>query len=293
MHVSMGELTRLAPDALRGLQFSSQRANRAAPLLVWGEAVHGASLRFLAARSAEIEEGARSQMQVRERSGGPLAVYEVDAAGKSVLETGPIATDLAHSRMDAGVPGLVLVRGTFGTFLAGELISRCLKRGRAAMVACSAPQTASAFDAGGLLLGLPGKDGANATFAGALDALDQDTTERTLEAAGLPACERDAAIGALSSFAIPGAEDGRLAILSWIPPGEPHPSEAGPAAGRRSAAASLGPADSCWRAVDFAERVQAAIRDGLDVDEAAWSDFHQFIGRTRVVTSERSRAQAG
>ena len=280
MHVSVGELARLAPDALRGLGFSYSLADCATADLVWGEVVHSRSLSFLAKHGREIEEAAKAGYRLTSNRAGPLPFHEIDASGKSLLEAGPRALDLAQAEA-SGKPGVVLLRNTSGTFLAGALAKRAVARGLPLMVVSAAGKDSGAFEQPGVTIGIAsGQE--ETSCAAPLQCLAAQDAPRRLEQLGF-ACEvAEAAVRLLSQF-IDAAKDSppSLAVLAWrfSSPGDVN------------AAAE---AASRWcRVTDFDTTMKDALANGIEVDADAWRTFGSYIQRTRIPTSERSRTQAG
>ncbi len=288
IHVAASELLRLAPDALRGLGFCYPLADRAASVLVWGEAVHGLSLRFLADNGPQIEVATRHGYSLVESGAGTLACDELDAKGKCLLEAGPRALDLAQSRMASGEAGITLLTNTLGGFLAGELVTRAMARGRAVLIVLRAGAGDSLYEGDGLLCGIPTANGPLILAAG-LEALSRTGAADLASALGLGGPAAAVAGDALRRFAEASADAApRLALLVC------RASAAhGAQLAEQFAAAPVTGAPS-WRGVsDFERRQSQALRHGLEVDAEAWSVLGHYIQRTRIQTSERSRTQAG
>lgn len=279
MHVSVGELARLAPDALRGLGFSYSLADCATGVLVWGEVVHGTALSFLADNGRKIEAATQAGYRLTHRP-GPLPFHEVDAAGKSLLEAGPRALDLAQAEVSEK-PGMVVLRNTSGTFLAGALADRAVARGLSLMVVSAAGNGRDAFERSGVTIGIaPGQQ--QGSYTGGLEHLIGQDGPRRLEELGFARKIVEDTARFVSQF-VDTAQGGipSLAILAW------RFGEAGEADAAAQAA-------SRWCQVADSDTIMKdALTNGIEVDANAWSAFGSYIQRTRIPTSERSRTQAG
>jgi hypothetical protein len=258
-------------------------------MVVWGEAVHGLSLRFLAERGAEIEKAAKARFGLTERVDRSLSIDELDAQGKSMLEAGPRALDLAQSRTSAAGTGLTLLRHTAGTFLAGELVCRALARRRSLLVVFTAGAGTGPFDGDGMLIGVPGKE-RDAIYAASHSALAADRLRELLLLFGLADAVAGRAADAILGFTAEANEGTpRVAVLSSAATANVSRAKLKEYLMHTPAAAS-----PAWCAVtDFEGRQEVALRKGLMVDGETWQALGRYIQRTRVPTSERSRAQAG
>jgi hypothetical protein len=124
--VSLAEISREGPWALRALGYSFFIADRATRLLVWTEAVHQLGLKFLHLGDPGIRKAANGQSTLeREKRDG---VLHINAQGRCVLDVGPPAMDLAT--MEARKDGYahIMIRGVTGLCLAEALSEVALNR---------------------------------------------------------------------------------------------------------------------------------------------------------------------
>jgi hypothetical protein len=131
-HISLSELSRLAPDVLRGAGFPFPRVERSSQMLVWGEAVH---------HIADAD----------------LNSVIIDGHGKSVLEIGPRVIDVSNAAATCEGVGVAVVRNTFGLFLLGEALTHAARRGLAIVILYSrgASSGVDEFEGTGILAQFP------------------------------------------------------------------------------------------------------------------------------------------
>lgn len=106
--VSMSEILRVAPWALRALGYPFGVAERAARLLAWTEAATGEGLVLLRDGVAQ-----RRPTVPLHRQGGNGAERRIEAAGRSLFEVGPSAIDLVTADLRLrGAASLALTDAT-------------------------------------------------------------------------------------------------------------------------------------------------------------------------------------
>jgi hypothetical protein len=272
-HISLTELSRLAPDALRGAGFPFPRVERSSHMLVWGEAVHHMGLRFLNVHHERIRASLEKKYVFAD---GDFNSVIIDGHGKSVLEIGPRVIDVSNAAGTCEGVGVVVVRNTFGLFLLGEALTHAARRGLAIVILYKGGSSSSVdeFEGSGVL----------AQFPAALDSMSIDQRLNLLggtKASGavqfasdfLERNQNDAPH--LSSFAL---------ISIALPSNSSNPSiEALPADAERE-----------WcRTTNFEQRWQEAMMLGLSTTRGDWDGFTMLLHRMRVPTSERSQQQAG
>lgn len=290
IHTSVGEVLRLSIEALRGLGYSFSAADRLSRMIVWAEAVNGCAFRFMRMEESRIRAGQGGRLGLQERPFSGGSVTRLDGAGKSILDSGPRAFDLANAGALANGLGVTELLRTFGTDLVGELLSRSMERNVAALVLVrpdldmgeaarfDRPAVWLAFPGGGLVAAMarPGEGGTADVGSpfGALVSLLVDN------AAG---ADLVAAFEAASDH---GKDFSRMLIVS-VALGADHRESCLAAFAEASLAAGLDLFE------DFEQRWELAHRCGFDVDKSDWDNLFALIGRTRIAASERSLHHAG
>lgn len=106
--VSMSEILRVGPWALRALGYPFGVAERAARLLAWTEAATGEGLALLRDGQAQRKPSAPLH-----RDGGTGEARRIEAAGRSLFEIGPVAIDLITADLRLhGAASLALLDAT-------------------------------------------------------------------------------------------------------------------------------------------------------------------------------------
>jgi hypothetical protein len=288
IHTAVGELQRTAIDALRGLGLSFSLADRGTHALTWTEAVHGCGLRIIGQNEQRIREAVPRSFGYSERTIRAQPCSILDATGKSVLETGPRAFDLADAQAKMSGLGLAMVRGTFGTTLLGEFVTRSVERGLASLLLCQPSEVVSAE---------PASDRCNATLAFPDGTMKMAATASTqaepvatsfapllAEVAGddvarelATALERSGIRAGFSDVMLISVRAPKDKLQAWS------------ATFDHCAASAPG-----WQVDDrLSDRWQNAVNNGFEVDPQDWKLLYALVAQTRAVTSERSQSQAG
>lgn len=150
--VSMSEILRVSPWALRALGYPFGVAERAARLLAWTEAATGEGLALLRDGVAS-----RKTSTPLHREGGNGEARRIEAAGRSLFEVGPSAIDLmtADLRLQ-GAASLALLDATGPalipalTEIAGRRRLNLVILGRAGWDGVTVTPTGACFVRGGL-----------------------------------------------------------------------------------------------------------------------------------------------
>lgn len=288
IHTSPGEIQRTAIDALRGLGLSFAIADRATHALTWTQAVRGGALGFVRLNEDRIRAAIPRPFSYGEHRFGNTVGGVLDAGGKSLLESGLRALDLANAGARSAGIGIVLVRRTFGTLFLAELAASSARRGLGLLALCrpAALEGSGTGDRTEAVLGLPDGRVMVASPASGMTPAGDAVTDF------LPLVERIAGAAASAGIAAALAEsadpDGLsdMMLLSFDVAAQPG----------IDVAAAFGEcaAGGRWHiAGDLQQRWQQAIDAGFDVDPLDWHALYALVARTRVVTSERSRSQAG
>lgn len=272
--VSMGEIRREGPWALRGLGYQFGIADRATWLLSWTEAVHGKGLSLLRRGDAVITASAALSAVRRTRDGA--ASWAVDAAGKCLFEVGPPAIDLATADLRLKGTGHVALTGAIGHCLVGALCDIGARRGfiAVAIYRSGSDPLPETYGGNGWIVAMPAQSGPRC-FAGSVDAAD--LLWPVLHAAGVadaaPAI-RDDLVTATSAQT---AERGFIG-LSALPYDEAatHPTEL----------------SQCQAEVDYTARIDHAYRHGVTAETADLFSLYELERRAWAPSSARSRAQA-
>lgn len=277
-NVAVGELRREGVWALRALGFPFAVAERAVPLLLWTQAVHGSALAVLRHGEQRIIESCA--LPPARREGGPQPGWQLDAGGRCLLELGPVAIDLATWAAREHGAGRVVVQGGIGSVFADALQEPALLRGLGAVavyVSGVHEFEAGRFAVAGWVAAHPSASGP-VFLAGSLD--DGDGHLLDVLARTPMALEQGAANTLETDFAAVRAARARgtgLLVLLLL----------------RCDAASPAPgAQSGLPITDFAARVAKANCDGVEVDTADYLHLYALEHRTWAPSSDRSRRQA-
>lgn len=265
--VSMSEINRVAPWALRALGYPFGSAERATRHLVWTEAATGGGLAILSAGAEAIRAANAGQPVARSRNAD--GTYALAAGGRSLIDLGPAAVDLATAGARLDRAGAVALTGVAGTRLAASLCDLGARRGLATFAVFAAGRDEYAPDLAhecGWIVGLPGEDGPRFA-AGALWEAGRLTALLDEPAASLLACRLEA----LRATAADGL--GRLGLVT---------SACVPVANDLPGAPQ-----------DWSVRVDRAYRLGLWVEQRELDHLYDLEKMTWAPTSERSRKQAG
>jgi hypothetical protein len=282
VHTAVGEMQRTAIDAFRGLGFSFALADRVTHALTWAEVVHGNGLRTIRNNERRIREAIPRAFGYSERNIGLRNLKTLDATGKITLESAPRAFDLADADAKLHGLGLAVVRRTFGATLLGEFVARSMERGLGILILWNPGAKAAENDGCTAILGLPdgrmktatalpGASGGIAEFAPLLGALAESTS----------------AILAELTRSEPAEMLSDALLVSFTPRDKAQPDSCIAAFDRCTGR-------SGWRVDDgLMDRWRRAVDHGFSVDPEDWKFLYSLVAQTRVVTSERSQAQAG
>jgi hypothetical protein len=272
-HMSLAELSKIAPDALRGVGFPFPTVERSGQMIVWGEAVHHMGLRFLNVHHERIRASLDKKCTVTDANSNRVII---DGHGKSVLEIGPRAIDVSSAAAACEGVGVAVVRNTFGLFLLGEAIQHAAKRGLGIVILYKGGASIGGdeFDGTGILARLPAAfDSVSVdqrlNVLGGTKALDAFQFAKSF----LERNKNDEPD--LSSFALIGialqSNTSDLSIEALPAEGEPE-----------------------WcKTTDFEQRLREAMMLGLSTNLGDWDGLTMLLHRMRVPTSERSLQQAG
>ena len=276
--VSMSELRREGPWALRALGLSFGLADRATPLLLWTAAVHRDALAWLRAGETRIATSTALPGATRRRD--PAGGWSIAAGGKCLIEVGPPAVDLGTADARRSGTGRVVVEGVLGLRFAGALCDLAVRRGLAVVAAYRSGSdeiVPERFAAAGWIAGLP-TAGAALFLAGTPDD-DPDEINAWLEHTPMArsAQARAALAVDLARVRAPGP-DGYLGLSLAPPP---------------ASATGFSGADAAHLPItDWPQRERHAYRHGIEVEPADLRHLYALEERTWAPTSDRSRRQA-
>jgi hypothetical protein len=274
--VAVAELLRVGPWALRALGFSFGVAERGSAIVTLAEVLHRNGLRALRVRKDALHRGAA--LTCTRVNTGPGAM-KIDASGKSLIEVGPAAIDLAASATEGHDFARLTIEGILDPEFLPSVLSLAPAYGLTAIaifggldspgggkasrpswiIAAPSPSGAMLFEGpredGGALGLLASQISVPPVLARPLQSALQDAEGR----------RRDAPGDAIEFIVIPNLQ----------------------AATIRQA---LGPDVS---AIDVKSALDRAYRDGIASASADVAHLYELEKKTWVPTSERSRAQAG
>ncbi len=285
--VSLAEITRVGPWALRALGYPFGVADRATRLLVWTEAVHGLGLKLLRLGEQQIMQSAALQAPRRTTTAEGQRI--IDAAGKCLFEVGPPAVDLATCDCRETGVGHVAVTGAVGICLVGALCDLVMRRNLGVVVTFASGSNEIAPDVlsrSGWLAGF--KAGSETYILGG--SLNDDVprivsylTRTPLQMGDLETqrlmADRELARGGESG------DSGYVGFLTlpcdtvslWSTPIEADIFVGG-----------IRPPET-----DYLKRLERAYRHGVIVKRADFESLYALEQRTWAPSSDRSRAQAG
>lgn len=257
MEVAIGEISRVAAWALRGLGMAFGVADRAAPIVSWAESVEGGALKSLRVTTPLIDGVRPSSWHAQVAD----AVWRFDASGRSLLEVGPVAVDVLTLAARSGRVGRVdFVNVVDPVFLSG--VARIAAKRQVGVFAIStAPLTLCGIPVA-TLHAFPGPHGT------------------MFDEVGVP---RDSAIDSAIDRAMTACLDQptqserggvTISMLSYAP-----------------ATVSASPAIAPSR-FDGERKFALAQSRGVMVEREDLDHLYQLEVRTWAPTSERSRAQA-
>lgn len=158
--ISMAEIRREAPWALRALGYPFGVADRATPLVQWAEAVHGGALAWMRAGESEIIRSAA--LPAAKRARDPDGGWRIEAGGKCLVEAGPPAADLATCDVRMQGSAHVMLTGVAGLHFAGAICALIVARGHGAVCAYASGAeeiAADRFASAGWIVAVPTADG--------------------------------------------------------------------------------------------------------------------------------------
>jgi hypothetical protein len=270
--VAVAELLRVAPWALRALGFSFGVAERGSVIVTLAEVLHRDGLRTLRVRNDTIRCGAA--VTGTRVNTGPGAL-KIDASGKSLIEVGPAAIDLAASATARHDFARLTIEGIPDPEFLPSVLSLAPAYGLTAVAVFGGLDSPGGDDASrtSWIIAAPSPCGAM-LFEGPAD----DSA-----ALGLLANRMDIPPAAARplQFALQNAEGRRRDAIELI------------AIANLQAATirqALGPDVS---AIDVKRALDRACRDGIASASVDVAHLYELEKETWAPTSERSRAQAG
>ena len=270
--VAVAELLRVAPWALRALGFSFGVAERGSVIVTLAEVLRRDGLRTLRVRNDTIRRGA-AVTSTRVNT-GPGAL-KIDASGKSLIEVGPAAIDLAASATARHDFARLTIEGIPDPEFLPSVLSLAPAYGLTAVAVFGGLDSPGGDDASrtSWIIAAPSPCGAM-LFEGPAD----DSA-----ALGLLANRMDIPPAAARplQFALQNAEGRRRDAIELI------------AIANLQAATirqALGPDVS---AIDVKRALDRACRDGIASASVDVAYLYELEKETWAPTSERSRAQAG
>jgi hypothetical protein len=266
--VSMSEIMRVGPWALRALGYPFGVAERATPLLAWTEAAVGSGLALLRIGETALRASVERPPAVQTRKAAGERV--LNASGRSLFELGPPAIDLLTADLRLHGAACLTLRGAIGATLIPSLTNLMARRGHGALVIhATAPGEIAVADAPRMGWHLAVQTTSGPCFLSG-DLEDGAFARRHADASIL--FDSDRLSGLCDAMAsAPDGFIGMLGIAAFAPPG----------------------LIDAPAAVDRAGRVARAYGEGLSV---ATEDLEHLYALERITwapTSERSRKQAG
>ena len=274
--VAVPELLRVGPWALRALGFSFGVAERGSIIVMLAEVLHRNGLRTLRVRTDALRRGA-AVTSTRVNT-GPGAL-KIDASGKSLIEVGPAAIDLAASAAERHDFARLTIEGIPDPEFLPSVLSLAPAYGLTAIAIFGGLDSAGGDNASrpSWIIAAPSQSGAM-LFEGPAD--DSRALGLLANRMGIPPAAASALQSALQNA------DGRhrdapgdaieLIVIADLQ-----------AATIRQA---LGPDVS---AIDVKSVLDRAYRDGIASASADVAHLYNLEKETWAPTSERSRAQAG
>jgi hypothetical protein len=124
--VSVAELRRVLPDALRMVGIPLGQADPVAEMVIWTAAMSTGAFAFLRRRRAQMLWVPRPRAVISNRNNGCI---EVDARGASLLELGQPIFDLAVAEAITAGPTDIRVHRTYGDLFLPYLAWRAARQG--------------------------------------------------------------------------------------------------------------------------------------------------------------------
>lgn len=283
MHVSFGELNRIAPEAIRMLGYPYGHADDCVEGIVWTQSVLGRGYELL--RMADRRRPAAGWPAPSIADDDQRSV--VHLAGAPVFSLAARLADLAHSSLSDSphAPAVVTVTGGFGGWIAPYIGARLARAGLHAAVTWDAGRSADTSDGAGadtppLTIVVPASaDGTvRRLFIGPAGVVEADPGEEPLTVPiALVALARERAVREM------GAGDDATSRLVAVALGPPPDERVVPVAEALTEAT----------AVDVAARLARAMDEGLEVAREDHAVLTGLSQRIRLPNSERSRNQAG
>jgi hypothetical protein len=274
--VAVAELLRVGPWALRALGFSFGVAERGSVIVTLAEVLHRDGLRTLRVRNDTIRRGAAVTSTRVDTGPGAL---KIDASGKSLIEVGPAAIDLAASATARHDFARLTIEGIPDPELLPSVLSLAPAYGLTVMAAFGGLDSPGGDDASrtSWIIAAPSPSGAM-LFEGPAD----DSAALGLLANHMhipPAAARPL------QFALQNAEGRRRDA-----PGDAIELIAIANLQAATIRQALGPDVS---AIDVKSALDRACRDGIASASVDVAHLYELEKETWAPTSERSRAQAG
>ncbi len=267
MHVSYGEMARSAPEVLRMLGCPYGQADDAVEALLYTQAALGRGYTLIkmtdAARTADWKP-----VTLTQQADG---TYVVDMRGAPLLLYAARLSDLVVARSVPEAETRVHVRNTFGGWVVPYLGHRLARSGLSSTVRWSPPPRPSNLEAPeSLAVTMCPDEGKPIEVMVSPGEAFQATPA---EPASVP-------VGAFSAECTSGSDFGTLSIVA---------NE-----GRTRSSPKAGPLIGTAGVLRLDELMNTFVANGAEVDAAEHAAHYVGIAaRLRVLSSERSRAQAG
>ncbi len=267
--ISMSEIMRVGPWALRALGYPFGVAERATRLLAWTEAATGGGLALLRVGGGRIL--ASTQAPALRRSVEPGFGRRLDAGGRCLFEIGPPAIDLVCADFRRLGGASLALHDFFGAALVPALAEIAAKRGESIVIVHRAG--VGEIEGTGLR-----RDGWIAVTPAGPCFLEGDV---------------ERAVDALRGAGVAPTEGEALTIHRHIAAARTEDSAQRGYIGITAVSTPTSVAAITPSAAPYPQRVARAYREGLSVATIDLRHLYSLERETWAPTSERSRKQAG